>query len=145
MHTQTNDSSQHSQSRPKVIFKRKATRSRNLHSFIPIESTRYATNYISSFQGTKDNLIFETFAAKKKFSKPRVARFWQKKKNILLPHRPKRLSHRDRKSRRDPATTVDGIGWLLISTANRRSQQRLNRVDFASTTIISHWWKIHRD
>lgn len=79
MHTQTNDNSQ---SRPKVIFKRKATRSRNLHSFIPIESTRYATNYISSFQGTKDNLIFETFAAKKKFSKPRVARFWQKKRTF---------------------------------------------------------------
>lgn len=89
MHTQTNDSSQHQIRNliQKVIFKRKATRSRNLHSFIPIESTRYATNYISSFQGTKDNLIFETFAAKKKFSKPRVARFWQKKKkkNILLP------------------------------------------------------------
>lgn len=143
MHTQTNDSSQHSQSRPKVIFKRKATRSRNLHSFIPIESTRYATNYISSFQGTKDNSRHSP--QKRNFRSRGLHASGKKKKNILLPHRPKRLSHRDRKSRRDPATTVDGIGWLLISTANRRSQQRLNRVDFASTTIISHWWKIHRD
>lgn len=63
------------------------------------------------FHGTKDNLIFETPQKRNFRSRGLHTRFWQKKKKkkehfTTVAHRPKRLSHRDRKSRRN-----NNSGW----------------------------------
>lgn len=78
MHTQTNDNSQ---SRPKVIFKRKATRSRNLHSFIPIESTRCHKLFLRS----RAQKIIRDIRRKKEIFEAEGCTLLAKKKNILLP------------------------------------------------------------